>query len=340
MSSEERPGVARVEPVRDDDHLGVPVGAVDEPVIGVGGRQVRRRRVVGLPDRLRDEVERQPRHRGSRHAVAGWSTETQRRSSASWITVGPDAGERRPERRLEPGIGVDANPARAARPGGRREVDRPEVRAGRGRAPLASPGGHRIIPYCSLSNTIAMTCAPSRTAVSSSAIVMPDAAVAAAARRRGRSRWTSAAAMRRREAVAHGARRGPEERARPPEAEAARRPAAEVAGIGGQDRVVGAAARRRSAMIRPGWTPGPVPRRGVDLGRGLPRRPVGAVVARRVRRTGAASRTAPSGAPRPPGGRRARRSGSPARARAHQPAAPSRGSRSTWIQRWPRAGIA
>ena len=96
----------------------------------------------------------------------------------------------------------------------------------------------RIVPYCSLSKATTTTRAPTRTAVSSSAMVIPRPPSPTRATT-ARSRWTSAAAIGGRQAVAHRARGRSEERPGSSEPEAASCPAGEVAGIGGQDRVVG-----------------------------------------------------------------------------------------------------
>ena len=206
-----------------------------EPVLGVRGGQVRRRRVVGLPGRLWNEVERRAGHASV--PVAGASTLTQRRSSATWITVGPGRREGRPQDTLERGVALDPHATRAARPRGRREVHGSEVRAGGRRAPVAILVGadHPVALVVEDDRHHVGALAHGgldlghRHAHAAVADERHDAPFAMHERRRERGR----------EAVAHGPRGGSEERAGPPEPEPARQPARERPGVRRDDGVLG-----------------------------------------------------------------------------------------------------
>ena len=112
----------------------------------------------------------------------------------------------------------------------------------------------RIVPYRSLSKQRTTTRAPTRTAVSSSATRHAESAVAdeshdvpVAMDERGRDR--------RGQAVAHRPGCRAEERPRAAKPEPPRRPATEVAGIGGQDRRRPAAPDEASRSRGPGGRP-------------------------------------------------------------------------------------
>ena len=188
---QERPRVVAVEAVRDHHHLVVAVGAVDEPVVGVRGRQVRLGRVLRVPGRLGDEVERRPGHAPA--AVAGWSTLTQRRSSVTWITVGPDAAS-----------AVRSAPSNAA------SVSTRTPRAPQARAAAAKSSGPRSVPgedglpapvLVAADHAVALVVEHDRDDVGALADGRLDLREASCpcrrrrrARRPRRSRWTSAAA--------------------------------------------------------------------------------------------------------------------------------------------------
>ena len=154
-----------------------------------------------------------------------------------------------------------------------------------------------------------------------------DAPLAVDERRRERGR----------EAIAHRARGGAEERAGPPEPEPAGSPAGERPGVGGEDGVLG----QQPPEVRDdpaGMDARAAPVAAVDDGGRLPGRAIGGVVPVARARRGSASSTpvleARDGRPQEGPGVGPDRQ---LRARRRSPTGPDRGSRSTCIQRWPIA---
>ena len=262
------------------DELVDPVRAVDEAL----GRQ--RRGLVGRPSADAATAAAQtsrgtrwkvvPHHSG----VAGSSTETQRRSSASWMTVGRSVASACAQRPLELGVGSTRTPRAPDGPGDRREVERPELRGD------ALAGAAPLLPHPDRAVALVVEADDDDPrALADRGLELAPSSSPGRRRRRsrrpGRSRWTRAAVIAAGSAVAHRPRCRAEEGAGPPEPEAAGDPAAEVAGVGRQDRVVGEDPPER-ADDAAGMDAGPVPWRGVDDRVRLP----GRAVRRRWRRPG------------------------------------------------------
>ena len=137
-------------------------------------------------------------------------------------------------------VGLDPDPARAAGPRDRGEVDRPEVRGDRRRR-LPRPAGPGASGSCRSARcrTRSRSPSPSRGRPSRARPSSSRSRRRRRTRRSTRSRWTRPAAIAAGRRVAHRPGRRPEERARPPEPEVARDPQPEVARVGRDDRVVG-----------------------------------------------------------------------------------------------------
>ena len=242
----------------------------------------------------------------------------------------PRRRERRPQDALERGVALDPHAARPARPRGRREVHRSEVRAGGRRAPVAILVGadHPVALVVEDDRHHVGTLAHGgldlghRHAHAAVADERHDAPLAVHERRREGGR----------KAVAHGARGGTEERAGPPEPEPARQPAGERPGVRRDDRVLG----QQPVQVRDdpaGMDAGAAPVAAVDDSGLLPGRAVGGVVPV-ARGDGLGEEHALLEARvRPPAGRPARRPGPPARAR-------TRSRRARTGARGPRASSA
>ena len=174
-----------------------------------------------------------PRHSG----VAGSSTDTQRRSSASWMTVGRSVASAVRSAPSNSASRVHADPARAGGAGDRREVERSELRgdALAGAAPLLPHPDRAVALVVEAEDDDAGALADRglelahRHRQAAVADDRDDLAVAVDERRGDR----------RGQPVAHRARCRAEERAGTPEPEAAGHPPAEVAGVDGHDGVVG-----------------------------------------------------------------------------------------------------
>ena len=92
----------------------------------------------------RRRIGRGPDARPGRGGTSGASARRlvdrhQARSRSTWMTVGAVGGEGGPQRRLELGVALDADAARAAGPGDRREVDRRRARSRPRRRSRAAP---------------------------------------------------------------------------------------------------------------------------------------------------------------------------------------------------------